>query len=81
MTPRSQLLASVTGTIVVALCCFTPILVIALAAAGLAAFTPYLDLVLFPVLAVLIAVTWVSYRRYTRTRDRGRAGSARVRAS
>jgi mercuric ion transport protein len=70
MTPRTQLYAAVVGTILVALCCFTPILVIAFAAVGLAAFTPYLDLVLLPALAVLIVVTWMSYRRYARTRDR-----------
>lgn len=70
LTPRNQLYAAVVGTILVALCCFTPILVIALAAVGLAAVTPYLDLVLLPALAVLIVVTWMSYRRYARTRDR-----------
>ena len=43
MTPRTQFFASVGGTILVAVFCFTPILVIALAAVGLAAFTPYLD--------------------------------------
>ncbi|MBI3047502.1 MAG: mercury resistance system transport protein MerF [Acidobacteria bacterium] len=66
MTPRGQLCASAAGTVVVALCCFTPILVVALAAVGLAAFTPYLDLVLLPALAILIVVTGISYRRYVR---------------
>jgi mercuric ion transport protein len=42
-------------------------LMIALAAVGLAAFTPYLDWILFPALAVLIVVTWVSCRRYARS--------------
>ncbi|MCA1652500.1 MAG: mercury resistance system transport protein MerF [Acidobacteria bacterium] len=69
MTPRNQFFASVGGTILVAVCCFTPILVIALAAVGLAAFTRYLDLILFPALAVLMVVTWVSYRRYARSTD------------
>jgi mercuric ion transport protein len=67
MTSRGQLVASALGTIVVALCCFTPVLVIVLAAVGLAAFTPYLDVVLFPALAVLIVLTWMSYRRYARS--------------
>jgi mercuric ion transport protein len=70
MTPRSQFIASVSGTLLVALCCFTPVLVIALAAMGRAAFTPYLDMVLFPALAVLIVVTWMSYRRYARSAGR-----------
>ena len=68
MTARSQFYTSIAGTILVALCCFTPILVIALAAVGLAAFTPYLDIVLLPALAVLLCVTWKSYTRYARAR-------------
>jgi mercuric ion transport protein len=68
MTPRSQFYTSIAGTILVALCCFTPILVIALAAVGLATFTPYLDIVLLPALAVLLFVTWRSYTRYARGR-------------
>ncbi|MEQ8444166.1 MAG: mercury resistance system transport protein MerF [Alphaproteobacteria bacterium] len=51
------LLTGVVGTIIVALCCFTPVLVVLLAAAGLAAATGYLDLVLFPALAVFLAIT------------------------
>ena len=44
------------------------ILVVALAAVGLATITSYLDLVLLPALATLIIVTWISYKRYARTR-------------
>jgi mercuric ion transport protein len=68
MTPRGQFYAAVAGTVAVALCCFTPVLVIALAAIGLGALTPYLDVVLFPALTILIIVTWVSYRRYARAK-------------
>ena len=70
MIPRNQFFASVAGTILVAVCCFTPLLVIALAATELAAFTPYLDLFLLPALAVLVVVTWVSYTRYARSTAR-----------
>jgi len=66
MTPKGQLYASIAGTVVVALCCFTPVLVVALAAIGLAALTPDLDVVLLPALAILIVVTGLSYRRYVR---------------
>ncbi len=59
--------AALAGTIVVALCCFTPILVVALGAVGLSAFTPYLDYVLFPALALLIVLTFISYRRGKRS--------------
>ena len=58
---------ALTGTLVVALCCFTPILVVALGAVGLSAFTPYLDYVLLPTLALLIVLTLISYRRWKRT--------------
>jgi mercuric ion transport protein len=70
MTPRSQFVAALGGTIVVAVCCFTPILVVALAAVGFAALTPYLDAILFPALAALIVVTGLSYRRWARSRHR-----------
>ena len=70
MTPRNQFFAAVGGTVLVTLCCFTPVLVIALAAVGLAAFTPYLDLVLFPALTVLVFVTWIAYKRYARSARR-----------
>ena len=68
MTPRNQLYTSIAGTILVALCCFTPVLVVALAAVGLATITSYLDLVLLPALATLIIAMWISYKRYARTR-------------
>lgn len=45
------------GTIIVALCCFTPILVILFGAVGLAAVVGYLDLVLFPALGIFILLT------------------------
>jgi hypothetical protein len=45
--PRTLLRVSVIGTVLVALCCFTPILVILLATVGLAALTGYLDYVLW----------------------------------
>ncbi|WP_298432314.1 mercury resistance system transport protein MerF [uncultured Jannaschia sp.] len=45
------------GTVVVALCCFTPVLVILLGAVGLSAVLGWLDLVLLPALAVFIGIT------------------------
>lgn len=61
---RNRLIASLVGTGAVALCCFTPVLVVLLTAVGLAAFTPYLDYVLFPGLAAFITLTAVSYRKW-----------------
>ena len=55
--PKTLLRASVIGTVLVALCCFTPILVILLGTVGLAALTGYLDVVLLPALAFFIGLT------------------------
>ena len=56
--------AAIAGTVLVAICCATPILVIILGAIGLSAFTPYLDYVLMPALIILIIIAWVSYTHY-----------------
>ena len=55
--PKTLLRASVIGTVLMALCCFTPILVILLGTVGLAALTGYLDVVLLPALAFFIGLT------------------------
>ncbi|WP_075996036.1 mercury resistance system transport protein MerF [Salaquimonas pukyongi] len=57
----------VAGTLVTALCCFTPILVWLLTAIGLAGIIGYLDIVLFPALGVFVLVTgYAFWRRQTR---------------
>lgn len=66
-TPSKRgLYASVIGTGVVALCCFTPLLVIVLGIVGLSAFTAYLDYVLFPALVLCLIIFWISYKNYKR---------------
>lgn len=55
--PKTLLRTSVIGTGILALCCFTPILVILLGAVGLAGLTGYLDLILLPALVVFIGLT------------------------
>jgi hypothetical protein len=55
--PKTLLRVSVIGTVLVALCCFTPILVILLGTLGLATLTGYLDYVLLPALAFFIGLT------------------------
>lgn len=54
------------GTILTALCCFTPVLVLLLGALGLAAVVGYLDYVLFPLLAVFILLLIVGWYRRSR---------------
>jgi mercuric ion transport protein len=57
MNQNNLLRIGVAGTVVAALCCFTPILVILLGTIGLAALVGYLDYVLFPALAFFLALT------------------------
>ena len=57
------------GTVVTAVCCFTPILVVALSALGLVGTIAYLDMVLFPVLFMFILL--LSVALFTRMRRNG----------
>lgn len=60
----------IAGTIVTALCCFTPVLVVLLGIVGLSTVTGYLDLVLFPVLAFFLGLTvYAVWRRRRERRD------------
>lgn len=61
---KQTLLATLVATIGVALCCFTPILVIALTSVGLAMWIGYLDYILLPLLGALIGLTIWRYRQY-----------------
>lgn len=54
---RKLLAIGIVGTVVVALCCFTPVLVILLGVVGLSAMLGWIDYVLFPALAFFIALT------------------------
>jgi mercuric ion transport protein len=62
--------ASLTGTVIVAVCCFTPLLVITLSAIGLGAVIGYLDYILWPALFVMLILTFISYQRYRRSLSR-----------
>lgn len=57
MKRSAQLKAGVIGTVIAALCCFTPILIVLLGAVGLAAWAGYLDVVLMPALAFFVGLT------------------------
>ena len=56
--PKTLLRVSIIGTTLVALCCFTPVLVILLGVVGLSALTGYLDYVLLPALAIFIGLAF-----------------------
>ena len=57
------------GAVIAAVCCATPVLVIALGAVGLAAVAAYLDYVLLPALAVCLGL--IGYGLYLRRRAAG----------
>lgn len=66
MTDRGLLKTGLTGSAVAALCCFTPVLV--LGAIGLAALTPWLDIVLLPLLVLFLLLTGIALWRLHRNR-------------
>lgn len=55
--PRTLLRVGVLGTLLVALCCFTPILVVLLGVVGWSALAGALDVVLLPALAAFVGLT------------------------
>lgn len=59
----------IVGTVVAALCCFIPILVVLLGAIGLSAVLGWIDYVLLPALAFFIALT--VYAVWRRQRHQG----------
>lgn len=64
MENRKLLRTGVVGTVIAALCCFTPVLVVLLGAVGLSAWLGWLDYVLFPVLAIFLGITvYALYRQ------------------
>lgn len=69
MNPKNRLIASLIGTTVVALCCFTPIWVVILGILGLGTWVGYLDIVLLPALGVMVGLTLYSYWCYRRSQQ------------
>ena len=55
--------AGIWGSIIAAICCFTPILVIGFGLIGLAAFTQYLDYVLFPILGLFVILAFYGWSK------------------
>ena len=57
MTDKGLLKIGIIGTVIAAICCFTPILVILLATVGLSAVLGWLDFVLIPTLLIFMGIT------------------------
>ncbi len=67
MNDKKLLSTGIVGTVIAALCCFTPILVVLLGAVGLSAALGWLDFVLLPSLAFFVGLTvYAVYRRQRR---------------
>jgi mercuric ion transport protein len=66
MNDKSLLKVGVIGTIIAALCCFTPVLVVLFGVVALSAVVGYLDYVLLPALAVFVLITIYAVIRLAR---------------
>lgn len=55
------------GSIIVALCCFTPVLVILFGTVGMSSLTGYLDMVLLTALAIFLVITGYALWKRSRT--------------
>jgi mercuric ion transport protein len=56
MNDRKLIWTGGIGTVVAAVCCFTPVLVVLLGVVGLSAWLGWIDYVLFPALAAFLAI-------------------------
>lgn len=75
-TTDPLLKVGIIGTVIAALCCFTPVLVVLFGTVGLAAVVGYLDAVLFPALGLFILLTlYALWRRQRFTAARTEGGS------
>ncbi len=76
MNDRKLLRTGIAGSAIAAICCFTPALVVLVAAVGLSAIVGYLDYVLFPALAFFLGLTgYALYRRSKRAPVAGRVAA------
>ncbi|HAS24741.1 MAG TPA: mercury resistance system transport protein MerF [Vibrio sp.] len=65
MEDKTYFRIGIVGTVIAAICCFTPILIILLGTLGLSALAIYLDAVLLPVLGAFVFLTiFALWRKY-----------------
>jgi mercuric ion transport protein len=69
MKDGTILKTGIIGSVVAAICCFTPVLVILLGVAGLSAWVGWIDVVLLPALAMFLGLT--AYGLWRRQRAAG----------
>lgn len=76
MSPKTCLRVGITGSIVFALCCFTPLLSVVLGAIGLTVWLAWLDYVLVPALGVFLALAVYGFYAGQTTSMRSRDDAA-----
>lgn len=76
VTDRALLGTGIIGTVIVALCCFTPVLVVLAGVVGAAAIVGYFDYVLLPALVFFVGLTIYAVRR-RQSRERTASQSTR----
>ena len=72
MSDKSLLCTGAAGSVIAAICCFTPALVILLGSLGLSAWLAWLDFVLLPVLVLFLGLTGFALLRMQRRYAAGR---------
>ena len=73
MTHKGLLCTGAAGSVVAAVCCFTPALAVLLGAVGLSAWLAWLDYVLLPALVFFLGLTGFALVRMQRNRTTGGA--------
>jgi mercuric ion transport protein len=73
MTDKGLLCTGAAGSVIAAICCFTPALVLLLGAVGLSAWLAWLDYVLLPALILFLGITVYALIR----KQRAKAGQTR----
>ena len=77
MIDKGPLCTGAAGSVIAAICCFTPVLVIAFGLIGLSAWVGWLDYVLFPILAFFLGLTGYALYRIRQGRPVRAAGAAK----
>lgn len=62
MDNRTLLKTGIAGSVIAAVCCATPVLVVLLGALGLSAWAGWLDYVLIPALVICVGITIYAWR-------------------
>ena len=67
MNNKRLLTTGIIGSVIAAICCFTPLLIILLSAIGLGGLVSYLDYGLLPALAIFLCIVVYALWRQSKT--------------